>query len=278
MQQDTEQAFAKINLALHVRTRRADGYHDIETLFAFVDQGDRISVQPSETLSLTVEGRFRAGLEGDDNLILRAARLLRESWKIDQGAALTLDKRLPVASGIGGGSADAAATARLLNRFWNIGADHRELAEMLAPLGADIPACLFSLTARGEGTGTALAMLDSAELKGVPTLLVNPLKPVSTAQIFSAWDGRDRGALGGGDILEAALSGRNDLQPMAVELCPEIAVVLDALAAQKPMLARMSGSGATCFALFGSEAERDVAGRRIAIAHPDWWIMEGELR
>lgn len=278
MQHDSETAFAKINLALHVRARRADGYHNIETLFAFVDDGDRLSVRPGEGLSLAVEGPFGAGLDSDDNLVLRVARLMQEQWTIGCGAALTLDKRLPVASGIGGGSADAAATARLLNRYWNISADQASLARLLAPLGADIPACVYSHVARGQGTGTDLAMLETGRLGGLPVLLVNPLKPVSTARIFAAWDGTDRGALGQGDNVEVALAGRNDLQPIAVEICPEIADVLEFLGAQRPLLARMSGSGATCFALFETCAERDASARLIAAARRNWWIMEGVLR
>ncbi|MDZ7587757.1 MAG: 4-(cytidine 5'-diphospho)-2-C-methyl-D-erythritol kinase, partial [Parasphingorhabdus sp.] len=179
----TETAYAKINLALHVRGRRADGYHDIETLFAFVDAGDQLSATPALDISLTFGGQFGSALSAEDNLVLAAADVLRREAVITAGAALHLEKNLPIASGIGGGSADAAAALRLLNRLWDIGYSDDKLAEIAAPLGADVPACLYSKTQLGQGTGQDLKPVEIAGLQNMPVLLVNPLMPVSTAAI-----------------------------------------------------------------------------------------------
>ena len=202
-----ETAYAKINLALHVRERMADGYHRIETVFAFAEDGDGLDVAEAKELTLEITGPFAADLTGDgDNLVLSAARALRERHGVKAGARLTLDKRLPIAAGIGGGSADAAAALRLLTRWWHLDASETDLLDIAATLGADVPACLLSRTARGEGRGDALQPLADHGLTGTPLLLVNPRAPLSTAAVFRAWDGVDRGALG--DWRE----GRNDLE------------------------------------------------------------------
>jgi 4-diphosphocytidyl-2-C-methyl-D-erythritol kinase len=279
MQTLHETAYAKVNLALHIRARRPDGYHDLDTLFAFVDQGDELSASKAADITLSIMGPFMQGLSNStDNLVLRAAQALRSHYAITQGAKIILDKRLPVASGIGGGSADAAAAARLLNRLWGIGASYEELADILAPLGADIPACVASETVRGQGTGTTLTPVDVNGLEAMPILLVNPDKPLSTGPVFAAWDGADGGEIGGASALAGTLSGRNDLQIPAVKLCPEIADVLTSLEQKSPLLSRMSGSGATCFALFESIAARDDAAANIRHKHPNWWSLTGCLR
>ena len=271
----TETAHAKLNLALHVRRRREDGYHDLETLFAFVDAGDELTVQPAEAFSLTITGPFAEGLScGEDNLVLRAARLLAARNGITTGAAFTLDKRLPVAAGIGGGSADAAAALRLCARLWGLGREAVRPSDVAAELGADVPACIASATVYGEGVGEQLRAIDGSALAGLPVLLVNPRVACLTGPVFKAWDGVDRGPLDPADWLDA----RNDLEAPAIALHPVIAQVLSALRAQKPRLARMSGSGATCFALFDSATARDVAARALAGAHPAWWQMAGALR
>jgi 4-diphosphocytidyl-2-C-methyl-D-erythritol kinase len=255
-----ETAFAKLNLALHVRAREPDGYHRIETLFAFCENGDVLSAAPGEGLSLTVTGPFAAALgEEADNLVLRAARALG----IDD-LALTLEKNLPVASGIGGGSADAAAALRLL------GGGRADLPEIAASLGADVPACLASRVARGEGKGEQLSFVEDAGLAGMPVLLINPRVALSTAEVFAAWDGVDRGPLG--DWRE----GRNNLEAPARRLVPEIGAVLNALA--EAPFARMSGTGATCFGLFDSDASRDAMQARIAADHPAWWTLATRLK
>ena len=179
-----ETAYAKLNLALHVRAREADGYHRIETVFAFAGHGDELAVAEADKLSLAVTGPFADALAGEgDNLVLRAARALAERCDVITGAALTLDKRLPVASGIGGGSADAAAALRLLRRFWRIDIADAELDAIAARLGADVPACLASRTMRGEGIGDELTPIDLPGLAGTPLLLVNPRIGLATAPV-----------------------------------------------------------------------------------------------
>lgn len=250
-----EIAYAKLNLALHVRAREADGYHRIETIFAFCEDGDVITGEMADELTLTVTGPFADVLAGEgDNLVLRAAQ------RLGAKAALGLDKRLPVAAGLGGGSADAAAVLRL---FGGTMAD-------AAALGADVPACLLSRTSRGEGRGDAIEPLGLPGLSGTPVLLVNPNIPLATGPVFKAWDGVDRGPLGDWE------SGRNDLEAAARALVPEIGAVLEALAGAR--VARMSGSGATCFGLYDNEAARDAAAARIAAARPGWWLSQTRLR
>ncbi|MBW0145156.1 4-(cytidine 5'-diphospho)-2-C-methyl-D-erythritol kinase [Sphingomicrobium clamense] len=263
-----EPAPAKINLALHVRGKRDDGYHELETLFAFCTDGDWVSAIVDDGISITTVGPFAAALKGHDNIILKAANALREASGHRGGARLMLDKRLPVASGIGGGSADAAAALRLLTGLWGIDPTHA--SEVAPDLGADVPACLLSMTSRGTGSGTTLVEED-AGVSGDAVLLVNPGQPVSTAAVFANWDGQDRGALDG-DWRE----GRNDLEAPAIAAVPEIGEVLDWLRNREGVdIARMSGSGATCFALFDSDAARDTA----AAAVPDkWWHLASNLR
>ena len=258
----------------------ADGYHALETLFAFCADGDELAAAPADDLSLTIAGSFGEGLSaGPDNLVLRAAAALREGAGVRAGAAIRLDKRLPVASGIGGGSADAAAALRLLMRLWDVDVPGEALHGIAAALGADVPACLASRACRGEGRGDALDFLDERALAGIPLLLVNPRVAVPTGPVFARWDGVDRGALPVGDPLAAALAGRNDLEPPARAMQPVIAEVVAALASQPGVvLARMSGSGATCFALFDDGGARDEAGRAIAAAHPGWWRLATTLR
>lgn len=261
-----EVAPAKLNLALHVRERMADGRHAIETIFAFCTDGDRVEAAAADDLSLDCGGPFGAAIEGD-NLVLAAARALRDAARVEDGARLRLTKHLPVASGIGGGSADAAAALRLLTRVWRIDPAH---ASAVAPaLGADVPACLLSMTARGSGAGERLELVD-AGVAGTAVLLVNPLVGLSTGRVFARWDGLDRGPLAGWR------EGRNDLEPAARGEVPQIGDILDWLGAQTGVdVARMSGSGATCFALFESEATRDAAA---AQCPPQWWHLASNLR
>jgi len=277
-----ETGWAKINLALHVRARRPDGYHEIETLFAFVDHGDTIEAQVAAADALAIEGEFAEGLSaGGDNLVLRAVALLRERYGADRvpPLAVKLTKRLPVAAGIGGGSADAAAMARLVRTHFLPELGDAVLARIVAPLGADVAACVASATCLGVGVGEELTPLPELRLGGTPVLLVNPRQPVATGPVFAAWDGIDRGALYGDPAGRAKLlAARNDLQRPAIAQCPAIADVLLELGALSPWLARMSGSGATCFALFDALAERDAASVRLAESHPHWWQMAGTLR
>jgi len=276
----SETAYAKINLALHVRERMPDGYHRLETLFAFARDGDRLAAEPADALSLTIDGPFAPGLSaGSDNLVMRAAELLRAASGTSKGAKLHLTKILPIASGIGGGSADAAAALRLLVRLWQIDFDQDRLREIAGSLGADIPACVSSETARGEGRGDRLEEMDGGAIAGMPLLLVNPSIPLVTGPVFAAWDGVDRGALPGGDPMTAALAGRNDLEAPAIELVPRIGKLIKWLAMRPGVrLARMSGSGATVFALFDSGSARDATATLLARDFPDSWCLSTGLR
>ncbi|MDQ0837948.1 4-(cytidine 5'-diphospho)-2-C-methyl-D-erythritol kinase [Sphingomonas faeni] len=303
----TEPAPAKVNLALHVRRRRPDGYHDLETLFAFATDGDMITVEPAQTNSFTITGPFAAALlsppntppakagaqSGEDrenaphapnappgaapwqgNLVTAAADAFTTAFAPDAHHALTLEKHLPIASGIGGGSADAAATLRALARLHGIPTTDPRLHEIAAKLGADVPACLANRTTLGTGKGDTLTNLEG--LSGTPLLLVNPGVAVSTAAVFKTWDAQDRGPIPEGDLLDRAKAGRNDLEPPALVLAPEIAQVRALLdAAQSVLLSRMSGSGATCFALFQTPDARDTA--TIAARAHGWWTLATTL-
>ena len=263
-----ETAYAKINLALHVRKRREDGYHELETLFAFVDAGDELTARPSDRDSLTVQGEFAAGLDDPfGNIVAKALSALPHG----PGWAVELTKNLPVAAGLGGGSADAGALFRMVERAHGLPDDWQARA---ARLGADVPACVRSAACIGVGTGTELAPVDN-DLAGMPVLLVNPRLPLATGPVFKGWDGVDRGALPGGTARAIALAGRNDLEASAMALCPAIAEVLAELRATDPVLARMSGSGATCFALYADDAALQ---RAAAMIRADWWQMAGRLR
>lgn len=260
---------AKLNLALHVRGRRADGRHDIETVYAFCVDGDRLSAIEANDLSLTVTGPFASELSNiEDNLAIKAARALRQAAGETRGAAITLDKRLPVASGLGGGSADAAAVLRLLTSLWRLDPAH---AVRVAPtLGSDVPACLLSLPARGLGAGDEVTPIALPELAGTPVLLANPRVSLSTAAVFGGWDGVDAGPL------RDWRQGRNDLEAPARALVPQIESVLAWLGTQPgARFARMSGSGATCFALFDSEELRDAAADNVP---REWWRLGTSLR
>lgn len=263
-----EPAYAKLNLALHVRGRRPDGRHEIDTLFAFCEDGDTVRAEQADSLKLTISGPFSAGLAGQDNLILAAAKALQSQAGVSSGAAIHLNKCLPVASGIGGGSADAAAALRLLTSLWSIDGEH---ARTVAPqIGSDVPACLLSRPCRGQGAGDELQEVELPELAGQPVLLVNPRVALSTAEVFSRWDGIDHGPLQDWRL------GRNDLEAPAKDLVPHIGLVLAWLETQADVeLVRMSGSGATCFALFADDRARD----RAASAVPrEWWHLATRLR
>ena len=264
----TETAYAKINLALHVRKRREDGYHELETLFAFVDAGDSLSAAPAAADSVTTLGEFAGGLDNPfDNLVARALNVLPRA----QGLAVTLEKNLPVAAGLGGGSADAGAVFRIVEALHSLPDDWQAQA---AKLGADVPACVLSRTHIGLGTGTEQLEVKD-DLAGTAVLLVNPRVPLSTGPVFKAWDGEDRGALPEGPASKIAREGRNDLEAPAISLCPVIAEVLAVLTETNPWLARMSGSGATCFALYDTPEARDAAQ---AAMPKEWWTMAGQLR
>lgn len=272
----TEFAPAKINLALHITGQRADGYHLLDSLVVFADVGDRVTVTPSAALTLAITGPRSAQLVADnDNLCLRAARA------IGVAAAITLEKHLPVASGIGGGSSDAAATLRALSRL-----SGKPLPEpaLVLQLGADVPVCLTPRPARMSGIGETLSPLPHA-LPPAWLVLVNPGKGVSTPQVFKALTRRDNAPLqamprlnGSAELAAWVAMQRNDLEAPALTLLPEIARVKSALGAQQGcLLARMSGSGATCFGLFADPLTAHAAASAIRSVHPDWWVASGRM-
>ncbi len=266
-----ETAYAKINLALHVRKRRDDGYHELETVFAFVDVGDAITARSAERDKFRLVGEFAEQLTNIfDNIVSKSLSFLPREGGLD----MMLVKNLPVAAGLGGGSADAGAVFRIVERLYGLPDDWTERA---ARLGADVPACVRSQACIGRGTGTELHEVAN-DLAGTPVLLVNPRVPLATGLVFKAWDGIDRGALPDGDLRTIALHGRNDLEKPAIALCPPIAEVLRALEASEAWLVRMSGSGATCFALFDSDDAMMQASDALARNHPDWWQTSGHLR
>ena len=276
----TEFAAAKVNLCLHVTGRRADGYHLLDSLVVFAGGvGDRVTVAPAETLGLVITGPQAAQLPlTDDNLVLRAARSLGAG----QGAAITLVKHLPVASGIGGGSADAAATLRALARLWGRAVPEREA---VLALGADVPVCLAGKPARMQGIGEGVTPLAHA-LPPAWLVLVNPVVAVPTPAVFAALTNRENPALP--DMPHCAdaagLAGwlqgtRNDLEAPAIAVAPVIAQVKAALAATKGcLLARMSGSGATCFGLYGTAESAEAAARQLRNQSPGWWVADTPLR
>jgi 4-diphosphocytidyl-2-C-methyl-D-erythritol kinase len=290
----SEDARAKVNLTLRVDGRRVDGFHDLESVVAFCDCADRLTLTPATELKLTTMGP-RAGDcgEASDNLVLKAARLLGERVSDLAAGEFMLDKELPVAAGIGGGSADAAAALRLLARANKLELDDPRLIEAARLTGADVPVCLSSRACVMTGVGETLLPLS---LPKMPCVLVNPCVPVATKDVFKAL-GLRHGELrvGATDVIlhdpvwpEAGasidawikvLAGiGNDLEKPAIRIEPVIAEVLSALgAADGARLARMSGSGATCFAIFNDDADAQQAAQAIGREHPQWWVHAGSL-
>ena len=276
---------AKINLFLHVGDKRADGYHALESLVVFVDEGDRLICETADALSLTIEGPFAAGLAGEgDNLVLRAARALGERAGHKGSAAITLIKNLPVASGIGGGSADAAAALRGLAQLWGVDGNPVQLRAIAEGLGSDVPVCLESRASWMEGRGEIVTPADG--VPSVAMLLVNPGVAVPTAPVFRALEtrtgvGRASRTGFGTDargLADYLATTRNDLEAPALQIAPVIGDVLAALRAQPGvLLARMSGSGATCFGIFVDYAQAKVAASAMAQAHSGWWVKPARV-
>lgn len=276
-----EAAPAKVNLCLHVLGRRADGYHLLDSLAVFGPAQDELRLVGDGALSLRLEGPFAPGLLAEaDNLVLRAGRALAEAAGVPPWGTLVLRKNLPVASGIGGGSADAAAALRLLNRAWGLGLSPARLREIALPLGADIPVCVESRAARMGGVGEVMS--PAPALPEVALLLVNPGLALATPAVFRARQGGFStrpafpDAWADAAVMAADLRAcGNDLEAAAMALCPPIGEVLAAISAQPGcLLARMSGSGATCFGLFA----RATAAAAAAAAMPaDWWSAAGPL-
>jgi 4-diphosphocytidyl-2-C-methyl-D-erythritol kinase len=277
-----ENAPAKVNLTLSVLGRRADGYHLLDSLVAFAQLGDRLSLEPADDLSLTVRGRNAARAGGvADNLVLKAARALAAEVPGLKAGRFTLQKRLPVAAGLGGGSADAGAALRLLARLNRIALDDRRLVRAARRVGADVPVCLDPKPRRMRGIGERLSA--PLALPKLPAVLVNPGIAVATRDVFAKL-GLPIGATQRASaarplprtrdaVIRVVAAGRNDLEAPAMSIAPAIADVLSALRGERGcLLARMSGSGATCFALFRSARSATAAARRIARKHPRWWV------
>jgi len=277
-----EPAPAKINLFLHITGRRADGYHLLDSLAVFAGIADRITFARSEMLSLTVTGPFATSLAVEaDNLVSRAARMLAEECRVPPVGALSLDKRIPVASGIGGGSADGAATLRLLRRVWRLSISDADLDRIAMRLGADVPVCLRNRPMRMGGVGEILGPAPSLPECGL--MLVNPGVPLSTIAVFRERTGGFSPAAslpdgwGTAQAMATDLSGmRNDLEATAIRLVPSIRDILEAISATRGcLLARMSGSGATCFGLFESPEAAEAAATELV--RPTWWAWGGAL-
>lgn len=271
----TELAPAKLNLCLHVTGRRADGYHLVDSLVVFAAIGDRISLNDAPQVSLSVRGPEATGLSaGEENLVLRAARAMAAT-----DVALELWKVLPVASGIGGGSSDAAAALRALARRTG----RKPQPSAVLALGADVPVCLAGRPARMQGIGELLSWLP--KLPPLWCVLVNPRVTIATPEVFAALESRENPPVPGMPVagwvdaralahwLEAET--RNDLQPAAQRIAPILSDVISALAATPNcLLSRMSGSGATCFGLFASASAARQAAGMISAEHPGWWVAE----
>lgn len=270
---------AKVNLTLHLNGRRPDGYHLLDSLVVFPRLGDHLSVERASGLSLSLSGPFGNGLStGEDNLVLQAAEKLATRTGVTQGAALHLEKSLPVASGIGGGSTDAAAALALLSRLWGV-----DVPEDLAlSLGADVPVCRAAPTAqRMQGIGERLSAI--AQMPGLWLVLVNPMVGVPTGAVFAGVKDRnpppgppmpDQGFPSFAALRDWLAASRNDLQAPAIEVCPQIGEVLDALAPAP--LARMSGSGATCFAIMETEGAASHLADEIR-TRTGWWVATGPV-
>ena len=286
----TERARAKVNLTLHVRGRRTDGYHELESLVAFADCADRLTLTPAPTLALAISGPRAAECGSlDDNLVLKATRALVERVPGLTTGAFELDKHLPAAAGIGGGSADAAAALRLLAQANSLDRDDPRTREAARATGADVPVCLRSSACMMRGAGEKLSPVSMPSLSAV---LINPGVPVATKDVFTALGLKPGDAFAldqraaavalpgttSDDWLAAIRSGRNDLEPPALRIQPVIGDVLAALRESNGcQLARMSGSGATCFGLFSSEAAAHEAGQRISARVPRWWVVATAL-
>jgi 4-diphosphocytidyl-2-C-methyl-D-erythritol kinase len=288
-----EDARAKVNLTLRVAGRRVDGYHDIESVVAFADCADRLSLTPGSKLDLQMSGPLaQACGETGDNLVLKAARLLGERVPDLRAGQFTLEKVLPVAAGIGGGSADAAAALRLLAQLNGLALDDQRLLDVALETGADVPVCLASRACDMTGVGETLLPLS---LPIMPCVMVNPRVPVATKAVFQALGLRSGELLvGASDVLratawpepgasvedwvEALAASSNDLEVPATRIEPVIGKVISALnATNGAWLARMSGSGATCFAIYENTAEAQRAAQKIMLDHPGWWVHAGVL-
>jgi 4-diphosphocytidyl-2-C-methyl-D-erythritol kinase len=285
---------AKVNLTLRVNGRRGDGYHDLESVVAFADCADRLTLMPGPDLDLKMSGPLaQACGETSDNLVLKAARLLAERVPNMKAGSFSLDKVLPVAAGIGGGSADAAAALRLLAQLNGLALDDPRIIEVAQLTGADVPVCVQSLACVMTGVGETLQPLN---LPKMPCVMVNPCVPIATRDVFKALGLRNGELLVGAtdvllqdrswpeegasleDWVELLAASSNDLETPAMRVAPVVGEVISALSATNgAWLARMSGSGATCFAIYENTADAQRAAEKIRGQHPGWWVHAGVL-
>jgi 4-diphosphocytidyl-2-C-methyl-D-erythritol kinase len=275
---------AKINLYLHITAKRDDGYHLIESLVAFANCGDQVSVAPSTKLKLTIEGQFSDDLSPNhDNLVMKAALILAKFAGIKATGDIVLTKNLPIASGIGGGSADAAATLCALKELWDISISTRDLFALAEKLGADVPVCLKGTPSIITGIGNKI--IPAPKLPKLWLVLVNPNISVSTAKVFSKYQGKYSPTQPftvkpqSAEKFANALSNyRNDLTTAAKLVAPSIKEVLEAAeAAENQLLTRLSGSGATCFSLFKTKNAADTAVKQLLTTQPLWWIKAASI-
>lgn len=274
---------AKVNLYLHIIGKRPDNYHLLDSLIAFADISDTIDVTAAPDITVTVKGEYAHLLSAHDNIVMKAALAMQKHFKIKTGAAIILHKDIPVGAGLGGGSADAAATIRLLLRLWKINAPQNDLLSIALSLGADVPACLQSIPLYLNGIGDITE--PAPKLPKLHILLVNPSKPLLTKDVFtehrkgfSKPAARPKDFLSRNDLTNFLERTRNDLQDTAITLMPEIATVLSELKANEEcMIARMSGSGATCFGLFGKRMAMENFALQLSNNHPDWWVRSANI-
>lgn len=285
-----EEAPAKINLALHVTGRRADGYHLLDMLVSFARHGDRVAFRASAQDEFSLSGRFgpllSADAEAGDNLVFKARDLLRQAAQaagFDAPAVhIHLEKNLPIASGIGGGSADAAATLRGLMRLWQLTLPDEKVTAIALKLGADVPMCLASQPLVARGIGEAIGLLPA--FPSFPIVLGNPLVGISTPDVFRHLTRKDNPPLlfptqmprGSSEWIEVIRNLRNDLEPPARSICGEISVLSGLIESQQPMVTRMSGSGATCFGIFESAEQAKAAAASLHRQKPDWYFQVTE--
>jgi 4-diphosphocytidyl-2-C-methyl-D-erythritol kinase len=278
-------ASAKVNLTLEIKGKRSDGYHELESLVMFADLGDNVSIRAAPSYSLSVDGPFAGALDGV-NLIERAVVAFAEAYRVEAKIDCRLTKALPVAAGLGGGSSDAAAVLRLLREMFGKPADIDDLAPLARALGADVPCCLYGRAAIMRGLGERLTPLKHFPA-AIPALLVNPMRPLATSEVFRrlnalplvATNEAEAPALTTADeVIAYAIDRANDLEPTAISLLPVVADVLATLRGLPgARLARLSGSGPTCFALFTTRQDAESAAQAVTRERPGWWVRAAVL-
>ena len=271
-------AYAKVNLTLHVVGQRANGYHELHSLVCLTEFGDQIHLSPGAEFSFQVIGPYAAGIPVDDsNLVVQAAKFMAQTHSKSLDCQIILEKNLPMASGIGGGSSDAAAVMRALSQYWSVPLPN---VDELMALGADIPVCMNKGLTLMQGAGEDVTQLSTAPNWGL--VLVNPSVGVSTSAVFNALDSKQNPPMQNVEenCVDIAWLGdqRNDLEAPAMAMVREVAAVVEAIsAAPQCQVARMSGSGATCFGLFADVEHANAAAERLQKAHPNWWVVSTKM-